>query len=245
MFIALMLLGLVWCFAGYRLFKPVLFLVGFLAFFFITAEILTTTFGAKINVTGWGWISLAIAAAVGVIGGVLMILVYKIGVFLVGFIAGALLTFLVVAFTPLSNLLLKSVSTVWVFWVFLACVVGIGIAVGAAAIFLVKHVVIVSTAVSGAILVGIGADRIAQQSCALGVFDIMHAVFAGSLPQEIDLTNYATGWPVWLLLSGIIILAVGGAVVQYKFTAKDFSHEPKAKPTGTGEEEFPLLIQSI
>jgi len=243
MFIALILVGLAWCFAGYRLFKPVLFTAGFVAFFFITIEILTTTTRAPIA----GWISLAISAAVGIIGGVLMILVFKVGVFLIGFIAGALLAMLAVSFTQLSTLIMTNVAASWSFWVFLACVVGLGVLVGVAGLFFVKHVVIVASGVSGAIMIGLGADRLIPESVhPVKVFDVLHYAFQGfGVPSKVISGELKSAWPTWVILAGILVFAVGGVFVQYKWTSQNFSHEPEQKPKGTGEEEFPLLIQNM
>jgi len=233
MYILLILVGFAWCFAGYRLFKPVLFVAGFVLFFFICLEIL------MVYVTLYIWIKICIAAGTGIIGGVMMLLVYKAGVFVMGFMAGALLAIMAVAFTPLSPLIINSIDQNFTFWVYLSCVVGLGLLVGVASLFLIKHFVIFSSAINGAIMMGIGIDRLSKQK----VFDVLGSLFSKSIPQDPISWDIQVGWPMWLMLGGIIIFAVAGVVVQYKVTSGSYSHEPK--PKGSSEEEFPLLIQNM
>jgi len=236
MYILQILIGLAMCFAGYRLFKPALFVAGFVLFFYICLSLLKSKTSLAI------WIDIAISAGAGVIGGVLMILVWKVGAFIMGFMAGALLAFMVVSFTPLSEMIQQSgVAGSAPFWIFLASVVGLGILVGIAAIFLVKHVIIFSSAINGAINVGIAVSYLAS----LKTFNTLITLFdSTAVPENKEIKwNDLAGWPLWLLLGGIVILAVAGVVVQYKFTSRNFDHDPAKKPKG--EEEFPLLIQNM
>jgi len=231
LFIALIVVGLAWCFAGYRLFKILLFLAGFVLFFFICLEVLSN----QVKQLAF-WISLLISVGAGIAGGVLMILVIKIGFFVVGFLAGSFSACCLIAFTPLSTLIASNVENAVTIWVTLACIVGAGIVVGVVAVFLTKHVIIVSSAITGAIMIGAGVDFLAD----LKLFGFVNALFSGHVPRNIIGLNITRDWPVWLLLFGIVAFAVGGAIVQYRVSAKEYSHEQKPR----GEEEYPLLIQN-
>jgi len=205
-------------------------IAGFVLFFFITLSLL------RAHVSMDDWIKLSISGGVGVAGGILMVLIWRIGFFVVGFMAGALLGCCAVAFTPLSSVILNNAGSATL-WVTLAVIIGLGILVGVFAVIFAKHIIIFSSAIDGAIMMGMGVDNLAN----LRLFGFLEAIVAGVIPKDLVGTNFNTDWPVWLLLFGIIVFAVAGIVVQYRITARDFDH---SKEKGKGEEEFPLLIQN-
>jgi len=117
--VATIVVGLVWCIAGYRLVKPVLFVAGFALLYFIVFNLLV----AHTNLSSW--ISVGISAGAGLLGGIMLLLLFKIGVFLMGFIFGAVVATVVVAFTPLNGIIVKTVASTVSVWVFLACIIGL------------------------------------------------------------------------------------------------------------------------
>lgn len=126
--------GLLACFAGYRLFRFVLGIYGF----FIGAGIATTLMGSS---NMWSLVIAAVAG--GVLGSVLMIAAYFLGVGLIGAGLAALLLNLgwrLIGGEPPTVVLV------------IACVVG-----ALAALSVVRYVVIVGTAMAGAwtLLVGV------------------------------------------------------------------------------------------
>lgn len=148
--IVLLVGGLLACFAGYRLFKVVLGIYGFI----LGALIASSAMGADQG----GWMVVA-AVIGGALGALALILAYFIGVALVGAGAGALLLhFLFAAFGREPHVLLVIVAA---------------IAGAAAAMALQKYVIIFTTALGGAwtVIVGgltIAGDRIATRAAEKG-----------------------------------------------------------------------------
>lgn len=142
--------GLLACFAGYRLFKVVLGIYGFI----LGALIASSAMGADQG----GWMVVA-AIAGGALGALVLILAYFVGVALVGAAAGALLLhFLFAAFGREPHALLVILA-------------GIGGAAGAMA--LQQYVIIFVTAFGGAWTVIVGAlalagDRVATRAAEKG-----------------------------------------------------------------------------
>jgi len=207
-------------------------MAGFLLLFYITLEVFVNFVDIPV------WISIAISAGAGIGGGVLMLLVWKIGIFTLGFLAGSFVALCAIAFTPLSQLIAANVgSSQLVMWVTLACIIGLGVIVGVISIFVAKHFIILSSSLNGAVMVGIGVAYLAKRN----LFTFLTVLFArGHAQQELDL-NWQSGWPDWLILFGMVAVAVGGAFVQYRFTARNWAHDRPKGEKGDVEEEFPLI----
>ncbi|HSL22788.1 MAG TPA: DUF4203 domain-containing protein [Vicinamibacterales bacterium] len=142
--------GLLACFAGYRLFKVVLGVYGFI----LGALVVSSALGPQHTV----WTLLA-AAAGGALGALALIFAYFIGVALVGAGAGAIL--LHAAFAAIGR-------EPHVLLAILAAIAG-----AAAAMMLQRYVIIITTAFGGAwtVLVGglaLGGDRLARSAAAQG-----------------------------------------------------------------------------
>ncbi len=142
--------GLLACFAGYRLFRIVLAIYGFI----LGALIASSAMGA--DQTTW----MVVAAVIGgILGAAALILAYFIGVALVGAGAGALLLHIIfLSFGREPHLLLVIVAA---------------IAGAAAAMALQKYVIVISTAFGGAWTVLVGAlalagDRVAARAAEKG-----------------------------------------------------------------------------
>jgi len=228
---ATILVGLAWIFAGYRLLKPALFIAGFILFYYIGYNVLS-------NFTKLAdWINMCISAGAGILGGVLLVLVFKIGVFIMGFIFGAVVAIVVVSFTPLNSLIVSNVSnSMWTYWVFLGCIVGLGILVGIFAIVLTRPIVIFVTSWNGAFLVMSAIDRLTNWN----KLHIISGIFSHAVPfRSLSWTDYQT----YVIFGGLIVLALAGIVIQAKFTARNHHHDPEVmknrKPRG--EDDIPLL----
>lgn len=184
--------GALACFFGRRLFYVVLGLLVFLGVFNIA---LTSTDGSTL--------SLVIAAVLGVAAALLSKFVYRAGVFLVGFIAGAALGFVVTMLLPE-----EAADFLWVI------VVVAGLLVGLAAARWSDLAVRLGTAWTGAAYVVpnvLAATLALPELSALAVpgdatatFDALSAYIAGDFS-----TAYGTA-----ILLGTIVLAVVGTVVQ-------------------------------
>ncbi len=79
LFVALfaLIVGLAFCFAGYRVFLVMLPIWGFFAGFWLGAEVTTLLFGSGFLATTTGWV---IGFVVGLLGAVLSYLLYFLGV---------------------------------------------------------------------------------------------------------------------------------------------------------------------
>ena len=176
--------GLLACFAGYRLFRIVLGLYGFILGVMVTTSIMGTSSTNTVTL-------IAAALVGGILGAFLMIAAYFVGVGLIG--AGLAALALNVVFHFLSK---EPPTLVLV----IGCVVG---ALGALSI--VRYVVVFGTALGGAWTALIGALALMGNSAA------RHVLSGGSgwILYPLD-PNPAYWWtvPAWLVLSAV------GAVVQ-------------------------------
>jgi hypothetical protein len=178
--------GLLACFAGYRLFR---FVLGLYGFYF--GAMMATQMMAPSNT--WGLIVAGLAG--GVVGAVLMVAAYFLGVGLVGAFLAAL-----------------AVNGIWHFiggdpptvLLVIACVIG---ALGALSV--VRYVVVLGTALAGSWTLLIGALALAGNGAA------MKAASAGDVWILYPLDPQPAGWwmlPAWLGL------AIVGAIVQLSTT---------------------------
>ena len=183
--------GALACFLGKRLFYIMLGVLVFLGVFNIG---LTATDGSPA--------SFAIAAVVGIIAALLSKFAYKAGVFLVGFVAGAALGFIVGMLVPEASAYL---------WVIMLLA---GVLVGLAAVRWCDLFVRIGTAYTGATFIASNAvaavtafpllAKVAVPGDALATFDAL-STFIGS---EVS-AAYAT--PIFILT---LALAIAGVIVQ-------------------------------
>jgi hypothetical protein len=186
----LIVLGLITCFAGYRLFKALLAVYGFVLGAALGAVLASSFAGGQLLLT------LAGAGLGGLVGAALLVVLYFVGVFGVGAVAGALL----------ANLLAGAIGIdMPVLVLLVAAPVG-----GLLAMLLQRVAVILATALAGAwAVVGGGAALVGGPSVPLtaicGRPGIWHSA---DLP-------YFGGLILWLAL------AAAGAVVQLLTTADE------------------------
>jgi hypothetical protein len=192
--------GLLACFSGYRLFRLVLGLYGFL----LGAMLTTNVYGAGGEASTW---TLVIAAIVGgLVGAVLMIAAYFIGVGLVGAGLSAL------ALHFLWRLIGGDPPTVILV---IVCVIGALMALSVA-----RWVVIFGTALAGAWTIIIGAAALMGDPAALA------AASAKTVWVIYPLDPLPGRWwivPAWGLLSLV------GVAVQLSTTSKTGGRKSKAK----------------
>ncbi|KAM3872101.1 transmembrane protein 198-like [Diretmus argenteus] len=202
--------GLIYCFFGYRCFKMVMFLSGFMlgsaAVFLLYHK--ETMLDAQLGMETKAGIGLG----VGVLCGLVTMLVYTIGLFLTGLQLGCLLTLaglavigqfyiLTPVWVPLSALLATSVVT---------------------AMFTLqwqKLFTVISTAVSGATTLMFCVDYLAGTFLLAGyVHDILHQV-----------TPRPLCWFNWAITGICPVLSLMGVLVQWRFTANGVSHKEAPK----------------
>jgi hypothetical protein len=204
--------GLVFVFYGRGLFKTVLFLGGLYLFATLAFIILSNVEPMNADgSSGWGdrrdTIYLCVCLAVGVVGGLLVMCVWKVGLFALGCIGGFFLAMFILSWAS-SGLISQNVGRS-VFIVILTLVGGV------AALFLEHHVVIIATSIAGAYAVGAGIDVFART----GMVESTKALLTSN-PGSYQIDNKG----VYGILVGMLVLAVLGMIVQYRITGKHARH---------------------
>jgi len=211
------LIGLLIVFAGYRLFRLILFISGFVIFYYICYHVLTT----QIQYWAEFWV-LLISAGAGVLGGFFLLglglAAFKIAAFVFGFVGGSMLAYLLLAATPLSGVV-KSVApgSKWEIWIVVGIVLGSGLVVAIIAALISRGLLIIITAFVGAFIIGTAVDALAFSSVESRM--LQSIIANGSLPPALTI-----GWETYLILGGVVVLAVAGMVVQFRGTAKHYHH---------------------
>ena len=182
--------GLLACFAGYRLFRFVLGLNGFIAGAYMTTQIMAPSTST--------WVLILAAIVGGLVGIVLMVAAYFLGVGLVG-----------------AGLAALGLNLVWhgfrstdppTLVLVIVCVLG-----ALAALSIQRYVVIFGTALSGAWTFIIGAMALRGDAAAT------RAASAGDVWILYPLDPKPSGW--WIL-AGWIGLSLIGAIVQFATTSR-------------------------
>jgi hypothetical protein len=185
----LVLVGLVTCFAGYRLFRIVL---GF--FGFVLGAMIGTTIAGSSSGT---WTLILVAVMGGIVGAVLMVAAYFVGIGLVGAglaVLGLNAFWTVIGGEPPTLLLV------------IVAVVGALVALS-----IVRYVAIFGTAIAGSWTFIIGALAL------MGDPKALLAASAGSIWVLYPLSPVRGDWWVW---AGWFGLSIAGIVVQLATTTK-------------------------
>ena len=187
--------GLISCFAGYRLFRVVLGLYGF----FLGAMITTSTMG-----TANMWYLVLAAVVGGLVGAVLMVAAYFLGVGLVG-----------------AGLAALALNGVWrvaaggdppTLVLVLVCVLG-----ALAALSVVRYVVVFGTAIAGAwtLIVGVLALTGRSTVAGAGARDVWVVYPLDPMPGR------------WWILALWLALSLAGVIVQLSTTTKTAKRKPR------------------
>ncbi|XP_071401995.1 transmembrane protein 198-like [Centroberyx affinis] len=197
--------GLIYCFFGYRCFKMVMFLSGFMlgsaAVFLLYHKepVLDSQLGMETKA--------GIGLGVGVLCGLMTMLVYTMGLFLTGLQLGCLLT--------LAGLVvIGQFYSLTPVWVPLSVVLAASVVTAVFTLQWQKLFTVVSTAVFGATTVMLCVDYLVGTFALAGhVYDILCQV--GPRPLC---------WFNWAITGICPVLSLMGVLVQWKFTAKGVSH---------------------
>ncbi|GAB9470272.1 hypothetical protein Gpo141_00007522 [Globisporangium polare] len=197
--------GLFVCFAGYKLFRTALFVVGFVAGGVLLAIAAEHIFDTKSWVVTASWVAFVVG---GLLVGCLVVSLYTTSIFVAGAAGGVLLAILLN--TSVGYKIYPSNPNV----VLIVLAIILGIVGGVLALKLEKPVLIVATSLVGAgmLVWGVG-------------------YFAGDYPSPSDLKQFAqqdnngnwvydipTAW--WAYVAGMLVLFVIGMVVQFRKTGK-------------------------
>jgi len=184
-------LGVVYCFFGYRIFRILLGILGFILGASMAVAIAFDIFGRE-------QVVVILAGLVGgIIGAVLMVVLYFVGIFLLGAWLGSLLGVLLTG---------GGGSTVETVIILVLAVIG-----GIVAILLQKLMIIISTALSGSWGIVSGTFHFLG-----GDLGPIRSLLQYPNPRILR----SMGVPGYIMLLGWVLLGIAGIVVQYK-TTKD------------------------
>lgn len=213
-----LLLGLLECFYGYRLFKITLFLVGFgvvgVIVFVIAYNKLPNTIGSMniSDVSNPGmreFVSAGIAVACGIVGGLFTIFLFFLGIFLLGSVFGVLVFVFFVLLVHQANYFVDHTSILYAF------ICGCGVIGGILAIKFQRFLIILSTSCVGAFNVMSAVDYFAEQGRAMA---ILKSSFQSRTLQP------ASCWYTYMTIVIWPVLAVLGFLSQYKCTSRGYDH---------------------
>lgn len=182
------LAGILNCFVGYRIIKVILGVWGFILGISLVSALINW-----LNIESQG-VSLIAGLLGGVIGILLMIYLFRVGIFIIGAIFGYTL-----------GALLMSAFGVQPETILLILAAALG---GVIALWLQRPMIILSTAFSGAWLIILGIAHLAGIQ-----FNIMKLLQQPTLLKQADIQFYIMFF-LWFLLSLV------GTAVQFKFTGK-------------------------
>lgn len=193
-------IGLLQCFFGYRMFIIYLWLIGV-----AIGLVLSVLLAAMLDVGEAGSIIILIIGTLG--GGSLMVALHKLGIFLLGGVVG--------------------VGVVWLFHLqgfeidnTTPYIIG-GIIFGVIAVSLERHIIILTTAITGGFLV---VQEVWNKQIKLMVHDrVMETISEKSILENVidfETVPEEIKQLVLILIAGWLMLTILGAFVQYKTTGR-------------------------
>merc|ERR1712010_261894 len=197
--IVCLLLGALFCFCGYRLFRSLVLVIGFTIGFVVCYMLLEAHTSLEY------WANILISIAPGILGAILLHVFYKVAVFTAGFVLGfVLLSTVVVGFvgTYISDETWFTVTSYVLMTV-------TGFICGVAALFFERVLLVIATSVVGAYGCVVALDYFLYVDDAQFA-TLMYDVFAG------DSVNFTNEWIAWTMLGVWILLSLIGAVFQYR-----------------------------
>lgn len=209
------ILGGVICFFGYRLFKFIMFLAGFIFGFFLTYILCHAYLTEQLSGDLYKYkdqLFLGIAAGVGLIAGLLTLCLYYVGLFILGASMG---WFLGMALLPLMQQHSEYLSDHH--WLpYLICAV-FAIAGGIFILIVQRVLIILSTAFIGAFLTVNGLDYFLENGKVIFyAINVLHGRFEKSMLPSC--------WYTWVVLALIPVMFVAGAALQFVKTSKTKDH---------------------
>ena len=218
--------GAVICFFGYRLFKIMVFLSGFVPAGGCTFILLNSHTSLHV------WVQIAIACGVGLCAGLLLLFLQVVAIFLLGACGGFVLGIYVQSFVG-GGLIDNEIGK----WCFIAGLAAVG---GIIALLLAKFVIILVTSFGGAFAVVIAVDTWAGGELSTAFRNVFQEQTQNSKSNDDhDLNHLSTMSKVFL--GGAALLAVTGVFVQLFVTARKYHHDPKKRDKAMEEERRGLI----
>lgn len=201
-----LLFGLIYCFLGYRFFKMVMFLSGFMFgcsavyLVYYKEPVLNTHLGIETKI--------GIGLGVGVLCGLVTMLLTTLGLFLTGLQLGGLLTLanmlVVVQFYSLSPA-----------WVPLSATLATSVLCAILTLHWQKLFTVLTTSILGAVVVMMCVDYLVERSLlAAHLYDLICQVSLCPLC-----------WFSWAISAICPVLSLMGVLVQWKLTTRGLSHK--------------------
>lgn len=190
---------------GYRLFKYTLFSIGALVGGVIAFYVAYNYLG---NEDDAFYISLGVAIAFGAICGVLIIILYYVGIFLAGAALGGIAAWFVLSVINVDYLQEHRYIPVLILIV-------VAVIFGIIALFIQKWLVIFATPVIGGLLITTGVDYFLELGRMMQyAFNVMHHI-----PDTPDC------WYSWSVLGLFGIIIIAGILVQIFVTGRKYDHK--------------------
>lgn len=202
--ILFVLLGLVYCFWGYKYLRLILFFYAFFA-----GGLLVYNFLAEIS-PELGYGNIIIAVTIGLILGALAYFFVKFAIFLVGGAIGLMIFNII---RDLNGPYFDSLDAIYVFLIGLAFFVVLGVIT----VMAKKHLLIIFSAIYGAYSMVTYAGVLVG---ALMQPDILYTVGASQITTALEPYSIFNGAPEWTYLLPIIVFSILGIISQYNYTAK-------------------------
>lgn len=211
--VVFILVGLFFTFLGYRFFRPVLFFAGFALFAIIVyVGIINLAPPKQGGDEIMSILYVVIIVVVGLVGGILFAIFWRLGMFAIGLVGGFFLAMFVLTLVPDGIIPNNIFRALFIVVIALICS------------FLVfkfeRPVVIIATSVIGAFLAILGIDFFARTQFATA----MSMFLSGQHGYRPDARTYG-------MLAGVAVLAALGMVVQFRYHKGLFRRDKSAANT--------------
>ncbi len=199
-----LILGILYCFWGYRYLKVVIFLVAFFMGAYYSYTLIGTYFPDS---TSWLWL---VSLIIGLIFALLCFFFIKFAIFVAGGVVGLLV------FTFLRNGFPATFDTMESLTLF---IIGLGLFLVFGAITLAsqRHFVIIFSAIFG------GYMLVHTAGVMIGLFfnqGALSGITLSNYKQVFDSVSIFSTGSMWAFLIPTAVFAIAGMVAQYKFTAR-------------------------
>lgn len=206
-------MGVVFLFYGFRLFKPILAMSGFLSFALLTFVVLLNLEFKGVDIGGNRNIIYVVSCAVaGIVGAGMMIFFWKLGLFFVGGLGGFAFAVFVLSWKDNGLIDEGLIRPVFVIASVISCAL--------LAVYFEKPMIIFLTSITGSVLISAGIDNFAQ----LGFLAAVQTFITNQ-------GTFVVSMPMYGLLGSMLLLAIAGGFVQSKLTGKSkrFFHSENNK----------------
>ncbi|KAI9598041.1 hypothetical protein BDF19DRAFT_420337 [Syncephalis fuscata] len=206
-------IGIFLCFFGYKYFRVATFFGGFGLFAFLAyiGCINISPMTGKDDDDLRSTIYIIVIAAIGFIGGLLAVVFWRVGITVIGALAGLVITLFVLALAP-NGLIQNNIGRALL-------IVGMVLICSFLVNRFQRPAIIVSTATAGAFSIGLGLDLVIGSQLAVSV-----AAFLAGGDQKPDAV-YNADAKTYVVLGLIAIASIGGILVQFRFHKPDFTDD--------------------